>query len=189
VGVAAIFAMWLLSAVRAYPETVIALKDAVEVTSERIELRALATVTGPEQERKALESVDVGPTPLPGRSRTLTLGYLKMRMRRWGLDPESVAFAGSQQIEVSRPAAPVQPIDLRADEHPSDSVTSLAPPVTVKRGCRVQLTVVCGGVHVVAEAMTLEDGVVGQPVKIRVAQTRETVWGTLYGPTSAILRL
>jgi len=167
--------------------TIIELSKAAEITSDRIELGALATVTGPEQASERLRSLDIGPAPLSGRSRVLTLGYLKMRIRRWGFAPEEMVFIGSKQVEVSRavqPAAGVQPV--AGDASPESPVPAQAP-ATVKRGARVQLAVECGAVRILAEATTLEDGVVGQPVRMRVEQTRQTLWATLLSRSQATL--
>ncbi len=186
--------------------TVIELSEAAEITADRIELGALATLTGPEPARERLEALDIGPAPLPGRSRTLTLGYLKMRMRRWGLKPERFVFTGAPQVQVSRQAetatteattattgttgtgcaSSLQPSPF-AEATGDRPASSLRRTVVVKRGARLQLSVVCGAVCILAEATTLEDGVVGQRVKMRVEQTRQTVWGTLLSPTTATL--
>ncbi len=176
--------------------TVIELSEAAEITADRIELGALATVTGPEPARERLEALDIGPAPLPGRSRTLTLGYLKMRMRRWGLKPESFMFTGAPQVQVSRHAetATTEATTPTTGTTGTSCASSLQPPasslrrtVVVKRGARLQLSVICGAVCILAEATTLEDGVVGQRVKMRVEQTRQTVWGTLLSPSTATL--
>ncbi len=167
--------------------TVIELSEAAEITADRIELGALATVTGPEPVRERLAALDIGPAPLPGRSRTLTLGYLKMRMRRWGLKPERFMFTGAPQVEVSRLAQAVPVTPPGPEQASAEPVTPAPAPVVVKRGARLQLSVVCGAVCILAEATTLEDGVVGQRVKMRVEQTRQTVWGTLLSPTTATL--
>lgn len=182
-------AAWLVSAPRASADTVVTLKDSVEIASERIALGALGTVTAGEQETEQLRALDVGPAPLPGRSRVLTLGYLKLRMRRWGVDPGSVVFAGAAQVKVSRPAPMVGPPAPEAGQVPPDQVAPGPQPQVVKRGAKLQLVVVCGAVRIVAEAQTLEDGVVGHPVKVRVAQTRQMLWGTLASATTATLNL
>jgi hypothetical protein len=182
-------AAWLACSLRACADTVVTLKEAAEIDSERIELGALATVTAPEADKQMLQMLDVGPAPLPGRSRVLTLGYLKMRMRRWGVDPESVVFAGAAGVEVSRPAPIALPAAPDAEQVSPDPVAPAPEPQVVKRGAKLQLVVVCGAVRVVAEAQTLEDGQVGQPVKMRVEQTRQTVWGTLASATTATLVL
>lgn len=167
--------------------TVIDLSDTACIASDRIELGALATVTSSEQASERLRSLDIGPAPLPGRSRVLTLGYLKMRIRRWGFAPETMIFTGSKQVEVSRAAEAVQEVQPVAGDPSSESPVPVRAPATVKRGARVQLAVECGAVRILAEATTLEDGMVGQPVRMRVEQTRQTLWATLLSPSQATL--
>ncbi len=167
--------------------TIIELSDTACIASDRIELGALATVTAPEQARERLQDLDMGPAPLAGRSRILTLGYLKMRIRRWGFAPEAMTFTGSEQVEVSRAAQPAPGVQAVAGEPSPESPLPAPAPATVKRGARVQLAVECGAVRILAEATTLEDGLVGQPVRMRVEQTRQTIWAMLLSRSQATL--
>ena len=66
-------------------------------------------------------------------------------------------------------------------------VAQAPPPIVVKRGSMVRLRVTCGAVSVIAGATTLEDAAVGGVVKLRVAQTRQTVWAVLASQTEANL--
>jgi len=179
---------WLLSGLRASADTVIKLRESVEIGAKRIQLGALAEVTAPAEEAEALAALDMGPAPLPGRSRVLSLGYVKMRMRRWGLDPGAARFTGSPEVRVScaPPAGPSAEPIVHEGASEATPATPPTPPV-VKCGARVQLAVIRGAVCILAEATTLEDGVVGRPVRMRVEQTRQTLWATLLSATQATL--
>jgi len=163
----------------------VTLHDSAQVAGERLELGEIAALAGPAEQAEQLAALDLGPAPLPGQSRTLSLGYVKMRLRRWGLGEDDLAFSGATEVEVSTApvavAAPATPTMQEASTEP------LPAPVVVKRGSAVRLLVTCGAVTVVAGATTLEDAAVGAIVKLRVDQTRRTAWATLDSPTHASL--
>ncbi len=166
------------------------LQERARVGAERILLGDLAELTGCEAEVEALVKLDVGPAPLPGGERSLSVGYLKMRLRRAGIDCATVTFAGANEVLVSRPAPAVAPSVPTGEQAEGEGeVTAMPPePVTIARGTRVQLTVICGAVQVMAEATTLDETPVGARAKLRVEQTRETVFAELISPTEAIIR-
>ena len=168
----------------AEPPMVVDLRDRAVVAGERIELGEVATISGPEEEAARLRLLDLGPAPLLGDSRALSLGYLKIRLRRWGVDLDAVVFGGSAEVRVSRPAAPAASAEVDMATPGGESAPA-APPVTVKRGSKVRLEVALGAVLIVATATTLEDGVVGGVVRMRVDQTRREVWARLRSPTQA----
>ncbi len=162
----------------------ITLCDRVQVAGERLLLGEIAALSGAPEDTQ-LAAMDLGPAPLPGSERTLTLGYIKMRLRRWGLTEPQVQFAGAAQVTVSSASpAPPSPRSAPATAAP-DQPQTRPPAVTVPRGTALCLVVSCGGVTVVATATTLEDATVGAVVKVRVDQTRHTVWALLESPTQA----
>ena len=163
------------------------LAESAQIAGDNIELGAVATVSGSDEEVARLAGLDLGPAPLPGQSRSLSLGYLKMRLRRWGVNAGEITFAGAAQVRVSRPAAVVAVAIGDTDDVAQTGVAQAPPPVIVKRGSMVRLRVTCGAVSVIAGATTLEDAAVGAVVKMRVAQTRQTVWAVLASQTEANL--
>lgn len=172
----------------------ITLEESVEVTGKRITLDELAEIVGPAQEAEALGTVDVGPAPLPGRDRGLTVGYLKMRLRRGGIDCWAVTFDGAERVQVHRrpevtPAADGEQASDAEGDAEAGAATAPAPkPIVVERRSRVHLAVVCGAVRILAEATTLEDAVVGEMARMRVEQTREMVYAELTSRTQAVIR-
>ncbi|MGD9498193.1 MAG: hypothetical protein AB7Y46_17965 [Armatimonadota bacterium] len=178
----------LLTAACTCRAAVINLHECANVAGARIVLAELGAITGAEEEVAALADIDIGPTPLPGRERTLTVGYLKMRLRRCGIDCGSVTFIGSAQVLVSAaplasdpPAAPAPAASATGAELPATA------PVIVPRGTRVQLAVECGAVRVLADAVTQEQAAVGALVRLRIEHTGEAISARLTAPTQAIM--
>ncbi len=166
------------------------LRESTCVEGERIVLADLAEITPAEQSER-LGAVDVGPSPLPGDSRRLSAGYLKMRLRRGGVSCDDLAITGAGSVEVRRASPPptqrgaegeVEAADPPGARHPAPRA------VEVDRGTRLRLTVICGAVTVGAEATLLEDAVVGGRAKMRVEQTRETVTAQIEQPGRAVMR-
>ncbi len=168
---------------------VVELREQAEVNGARIELGSVAAVSGTEEETARLEALDLGPSPQPGGERSLSLGYLKMRLRRWGVADKDVSFTGASSVQVRRPAAIIEVTRQQAAPGGTDDAESpqLPSPVVVARGSLVRLAVICGAVRIVAGATTLEDGAVGGVTRMRVTQTRQTVWAELISPTEATL--
>ncbi len=177
-----------LMAARACPAAVIELHETVVVTGDRIVLGDLGEISDADEEAQTLAGVDIGPAPLPGRDRTLTVGYLKMRLRRRGIDCADLTFAGARAVLV-RAAVPMP--RSAAGDASTDGLSPRAvarpPAIVVPRGAAVQVTVVCGAVRVTADAVTLEEATVGGMVRLRIEQTRETVTARLVGPTAALI--
>jgi len=172
-------------------QTTLDLRASVCVEGDLITLAQLAQIA-PAARAEALGTVEVGPSPLPGDSRRLTRGYLKMRLRRGGVACEEIAFTGAETVEVRR-----APMPASTQRRAQGEVEAADPPgarrfvpraPTVERGTRVRLTVICGAVSVGAEATLLEDAVVGGCAKIRVEQTRETVVAQIVQPSEAVIR-
>ena len=163
------------------------LAESAQIAGDHIELGAVAIIGGSDEEVALLAGLDLGPAPLPGQSRILSLGYLKMRLRRWGVNAGEITFAGAPQVRVSKSAAVVAVATHDTGTARQTGVTQTPAPVVVKRGSMVRLRVTCGAVSVMAGATTLEDAAVGAVVKMRVAQTRQTVWAVLASQTEANL--
>lgn len=167
------------------------LHESACVEADQVLLADLATIA-PEERAEQLGALVVGPAPLPGDSRRLTAGYLKMRLRRNGVSCDRVAVTGAKAVEVRRALPPpavrreaqgeVEAADPSGARHP------VRPAHPVKRGARLRLRVICGAVVIGAEATLLEDAVVGGRAKMRVEQTRETVVAQIVQPSEAVMR-
>ncbi len=169
---------------------IINLHERVQIDGDRILLGQLADIDAVGERAEALATVSVGPAPLPGRERTLTVGYLKLRLRRCGIDCGALTFTGAEQVTVAGPpAATVAFAPAAGDPSAADAanVPGAPAPIVVPRGTRVRLAVECGAVRVLADATTQEDAAVGALVRLRVEQTRETVSAQLLSPTQALI--
>lgn len=64
--------------------------------------------------REELCLVEVGSTPLPGSSRKINLGQVRVRMRARKIDPGKFIFAGASEVTVAAAATRIAPSDLEA---------------------------------------------------------------------------
>ncbi len=169
---------------------VVELRETARVETERIRLGEVAELDCTDEEAATLAELDLGPAPLPGGSRRLSAGYIKMRLRRCGVDCDEVDFAGAPAVQVHRPGAAPAPRKppREGTTDGQDGEADRPAPVEIDRGTRIHLTVACGAVFIGAEATLLEDAVVGARAKMRVEQTRETVMAQIVRPTEAIIR-
>jgi hypothetical protein len=84
----------------------VSLRERAVATGKVLLLGDLARVEGPEEKVCAIQSVTIGLAPVAGRSRRITLGYVKMRLRAEGVEPEQLVFEGPSEVVVSTPAVP-----------------------------------------------------------------------------------
>ena len=175
----------------AEPTATVALRESACVAGDFVTLKEIAEIAPPDR-AEVLGAVEVGPAPLPGGSRRVTLGYLKMRLRRSGVECAAIEFAGADAVEVRR--APMPGVtrrqaqgEVEAADPPGARQSAPPPARSVDRGARVRLTVICGAVTVGAEATLLEDAVVGGRAKMRVEQTRETVVAQIVQLSEAVI--
>src|SRR5690606_9429360 len=82
------------------------LPEVVEVPGGTVTLGDVAQIEGPPELVDRLAQVPVGAAPLPGRSRWLATGYLAVRFRQAGIDPDQVVVDGPERVQLVTPAAP-----------------------------------------------------------------------------------
>lgn len=179
-------------------------------TIESVELRPAATVSAgavlladiavvePPAAAGELATVEIGPAPLPGGSREFAAGYVRLRLRRAGVDLKGVAFRGAERVSVSRQAPP-PPAEAAAEAEPSEPLRQTAdaaptaddlPPspaaaVKLRRGTIFKLVLSTGGLSVEALGELMMPCAVGQIGKFRVAETRALVAAQLTSATTA----
>ena len=165
------------------------LRESVRVDGEGISLAEIAEIT-PAEHAEELGAIRIGPAPLPGDSRRLSRGYLKIRLRRAGVACGEITFGGADAVEVRRAPPAVTQRQAQGEVEAAGPFCARhpdPPAATVDRGTRVRLTVICGAVSIGAEATLLEDAVVGGRAKMRVEQTRETVVAQIVQPSEAVM--
>lgn len=171
--------------------TTVELRERVTVEGDAMTLAQLAEIS-PGEHAATLGALEIGPAPLPGGSRRVTLGYVKMRVRHSGTSCGEIEFVGPGAVEVRRAAVFQRSECKREAADASGADETEAPPAerrpVVERGSRVLLTVVCGAVSIGAEATLLESAVVGERARMRVEQTRETVVAQIVQPSEAVIR-
>lgn len=165
----------------------IELAERAQVAGTDIRLGHLGAVRGPADEAEALRTVIIGPAPLPGGERTLSVGYLKLRLRRAGINCNSVRFTGAAQVLVSRPPAlrpaeAISPIAAGLGE-----IANPTPGPVVPRGSAVRLVLDWGALRVTADATTLDPAAVGAFVRLRLAHGGETVTARLVALGEALI--
>jgi flagella basal body P-ring formation protein FlgA len=84
---------------------VITFRESAEVHGPVVRLGEIAAVEGDQTERdllNRLEQVEVGVSPLPGNSRSVSAPYARVRIKQAGLDSPRLALHGPELIRVSR---------------------------------------------------------------------------------------
>ena len=163
----------------------LAFRDVATITGPRVTLGELAAIQPPEA-AAALASLDLGPAPLPGGSRALTVGYVKQRLRHEGLNLATVTFSGPAQVTLSRPL----PDPLAAAD---PTLGGLATPLAAHRpatadlrsGALVVLRVRNVGLLIETPGEALCACSIGHIGRFRVIQTRALVLARLLDLSSA----
>ena len=188
-------------------QSVITLKKSARVTSPRITLSQVAEISAPPELVAKIGAIDIGRTPLPGRGRFITRGYIKIRLRAAGIDPDAFIFEGPEAVEVLGPQLQLQP-QPRPRSVPDDSLSApnsssgstrellrgqggrraVNEPkkrlIVVRRGEEVFVCASYGLVTVTAMGRALEDGAVGDVIKVQVVRGRRLL-ARITGPHQA----
>ncbi len=107
------------------PSPRIVLRQEVQVASSDVRLADIAEITAAPKAADAIGAVVIGPAPLPGLSRSIRLGYIKVRLRQNGLDPDNMAFGDVREVIVRRTdfIPPVQSLHAADDNGRKDETT------------------------------------------------------------------
>ncbi len=196
------FALVLLpAALYAAPATV-SLHEQVVVPPGTLTLGQLAEIAGEQELTGQLVAVEIGRSPLPGHQRTITAGYVRMRIARAGFAGKAVALTGARAVLVRR-ETPVAATGSSSSGLSSEAVATggvgesaaagrtagPAPPVLLRRGERVQLVVISGGIVISTSGQLLQQAAMGESVMVRVANTGQKVCGVLTGPRRVTIGL
>lgn len=182
------------------PATVTLHEQAV-VGQGNIYLGQIGDIEAAEELAGQLADVEIGPSPLAGREREINAGYVRMRIARAGFDRNAVSLAGAEAVIVQRPA-PARAHVPTPMTHNTAAVThtsttpdmpsvepSAPPPVVIKRGSSVKITVLNGGVTVTTTGQLLDEAAVGEFTTARVKTTSRKVCGVLSSPRDLIVTL
>lgn len=180
------------------PGATVDIREQVTVSSATIVLDQVAEISACDADAQSLADIEIGPSPLAGHQRTITAGYIRMRIARAGFGRADVAIGGAAAITVRREAlaaaVPVQsPTVSRAPAAPAVGSALHEPPapepIIAKRGTNVKITVISGCVTVTAAGQLTANTAVGEYASARVKTTGRQVFGQLQGPNEMIVRL
>lgn len=191
------------------PVATVTLHERAEVGEGAITLAQLADITASDDLADRLSAVDIGPSPLPGRSRSISAGYVRMRIGRVGVDPQTVEMTGASAVQVHRPgisplleqahSAPHTTAPAQASSggthtqhgscspHPASSQPAQAP--LLRRGEQVQVVVVRSAIVIQTIGRLMTDAALGMPVIVQVAGSRQRISGLLTGPRQVEVHL
>ncbi|HEY3269343.1 MAG TPA: flagellar basal body P-ring formation chaperone FlgA [Armatimonadota bacterium] len=103
------FRTWLLPAVvlaalsaPAHAAAMARIQAEALVKGDAVRLGDMAKITGDAATRAKLSQVEVGPSPLPGYSRSISLDYVRIRLRQRNLDPALISADSAAQCKVTR---------------------------------------------------------------------------------------
>ncbi len=198
VAVAALVASFA-AACRAGPVTVLLREEAV-VAVGPVTLGQLADIEADTEASPEIAAVIIGSSPLPGRERRISAGYIRMRMARAGVSGDTAKLGGAAAVVVRvKSAEAVSPRDAATAKANGrrgippvgrDPTTATAGEAwSCKRGQRVQIRVLCGNIVVLTSGQLLENAAAWESVMARVGSTGGRVCGVLSGPRELTVRL
>ncbi len=174
------------------------IREQATVSSNTICLEHVAEITASEEAVQTLAGIEIGPSPLAGHERTITAGYIRMRLARAGFGRDQFVMGGAAEITVRREAAtgviagPPSPASAEPTARVTESPPSQPPtpaPMIAKRGATVKITVVSGCVTVTTNGQLAADAAVGEYATARVKTTGRQVLGQLLGPNEMVVWL
>ena len=115
------------------------------------------------------------------KGKTLTPAMFRMERRRQALTAGAAPLQPEETVEAQakRNLVPGEPV------FPSDVERTLV----IKKGNRVQLEVIAGGVSARSQAIALEDAYMGDTVRVRMETTNKEIIGSVVGRNRAEIRL
>lgn len=158
---------------------VVALRPRATVASTKIRVADVCEVTCDDEElARRISEAEITQAPLPGRHHTVTRGWVKLALRRAGVDVGPIVFRGAAEATVARP--PSQTVAALRETH-GTGPSAVAPQPGISRGARVVVVVRAGCVTVTAVGEALAPAAPGEALRVRVVGTRAVVRGALSG--------
>lgn len=156
----------------------VVLPEVAQVEGGTVTLADVAQLEGPPELIDQLSQVAVGPAPLPGRSRWVATGYLAVRFRQAGIDPDQVVVVGPERMALVTPAAPAS--QVTRTEAPTRASSGAEP--VVARDERLTLEAVAGSVVVQVPARALAPGRPGERIRVVNLASGQEVEAVVVGP-------
>jgi len=179
-----------LPAVHAAAQATVFLHEQALVPDGTIALGQLADISADEETARELAAVEIGYSPLPGRRRSISAGYVRMRMARAGFDAKGVTLTGAPAVTVCHQAPPTMAQDTPSSRQTATEPDDLAAgPIVLRRGQNVEIVVISGGFVVSTTGQLLGDAAVGESALARVTTTGQKVCGMLTASRQITIRL
>lgn len=164
---------------------VVTLPGRKAAAGQAVTLGDVAALKGPKDLVARAAAIDLGRAPLPGNSRTISRGYLKIRLRAVGVEDSDFSFDGADRVELFAPATdPAARATPKAADASGAAPSPAAPPI-IHRGDTILLRVCFGLVEVRTEAIAMEDGRLGDMIRVQVASGWQRVIARVTGPRTA----
>lgn len=152
---------------------VVAIREAVTVDTAEVTLGQVAGDMTPE-----LAAVSLGSAPVPGSVRHISADYIRLRLRRCGIRPESLDLQG-EGVTVSRLSA--------VGEKPAAGTTGASKgnsaTVLIKRNQLVKVEVQCGGITIHTTGRTAGEAGEGDLVEVNLVNSNRKLTGRATGGT------
>lgn len=172
------------------PESITVRPEAL-IAGDVVTLGDIADITPPEAAQAAARIV-ILPAPPVGCTGRVARGYLRLRLRRAGLNPEAITISGADSTRLSRPEPPAPAITAPPAGHPPAASVAgpTAPPQAlalppVPRGTRLRLAVRIGTLTIETTAELLAAAVPGGLCRVRIPETMAVLDARLLDPSTA----
>lgn len=119
-----------------------------------------------------LAAVSLGSAPVPGSTRRITADYIRLRLRRCGIRPETLELQG-EGVTVGRLADKT----TKLATGPEKVATRSGADLTVKRNQVVEVEVQCGGVTIHTTGRAAGEAGEGDLVEVNLVNTNRKVTG------------
>ncbi len=180
---------WMASAVaqesqQADVAATVRLKEEAEVGEGPVRLGQMAEIEADEQLGTRLAQVNLGLAPPSGSMRVITQGYIRLRLRRAGIEPSRLVFAGAERVMIQQPGPKITEGPKRVG-----AASGPDPPAAVlERGDRVVVVVRCGVVEVRAQGQSRGRGGVGDMIEVRILGTNKTAQACIVSSSEVEVR-
>ncbi|HAV42740.1 TPA: flagella basal body P-ring formation protein FlgA [bacterium] len=117
-SITTIFGLIILLVGETVTAGVVELKEKIEIGHNQIFLKDLATFKGIDGDLlKKLEDLKIGTSPLPGKSRPITLTYIQARIATLGKEGNTLEVLGPKGVEVLRSFQRLEPELVKEQAH------------------------------------------------------------------------
>ncbi|MHB8997143.1 MAG: flagella basal body P-ring formation protein FlgA [Armatimonadota bacterium] len=168
------------------PQAVVTLRAEAAVDTAHVLLGQVADIQATSEMTARLHGVSLSSSPLPDRTRSIEAGYIKLRLRRFGVDPAQVDLRG-ETVVVRRSRM----FQIATSEAASGATgdTTTTEPALVRQGQLVDVEVRCGGVTIRTTGVACRDGAAGHLIDLRLEKLNRKLPARITGPGRVLLTI